>query len=102
MARQKTETVTRTRPAPRSKPKPWWDGLSRETARELERRGYHSKEDAMLFVTERPRFANKRRRQTVYDPLHFDRPWLNNGNPLRVSREMYNEIRVWLGAKPLA
>jgi len=95
-ARLKTATVKMP-----PKPQPWWHGLSAETAAELERRGYHSRDTTMLFVTERLRFANRRKRATVYDPLHFVAPWLHNGMPAKMSVEVVNEVRQWLGAKPI-
>jgi hypothetical protein len=97
MANTKTPTV-RTQPAA---PKSWHHGLSKATADELTRRGYASREDAQAFVRERPRFHNKRRRETLYDPRMFDRPWLRNGMPMRVSVSLYNEVRQWLGAPPV-
>jgi hypothetical protein len=92
--------IPKAAPAPAPKPEPWWHGLSADTARELERMGYHCKADAMLFVTERARFVG-RNRQMLFDPLHIDRPWLREGIPFRVSRAMYDEVRVWLEADPL-
>jgi hypothetical protein len=93
MAREKLQIT----PARKPKPPPWWDGLGADTARELERMGYRSKADAMLFVTEKARFVG-RNRQMLFDPMHIDRPWLREGIPFRVSRAMYDEVRVWLGA----
>jgi hypothetical protein len=92
--------IPKAAPARKPKPEPWWHGLSADTARELERMGYHCKADAMLFVTEKARFVG-RNRQMLFDPLHIDRPWLREGIPFRVSRAMYDEVRVWLEASPL-
>jgi len=96
-----TETPAPKKPRGRKpKPPPWWDGLSPETAQQLERMGYRCKADAMMFVRERARFVN-RSRKSLYDPMHMNRPWMREGMPFRVSRELYDEVRGWLGAEPL-
>jgi len=62
MARQKlqTEQAPRKRAAPVRAPKakPWWDGLSDTAVRELLRRGYRSRDDAMRLsycLSQKPR-----------------------------------------------
>lgn len=106
-AQDKTENRTTTKPrppklAPEKKPAPWWDGLSEATVRELRHRGYDSRDDVLVFL-ERPRFVNKSERgqRTVYDPLHLSRPWLNEGVPMRMPLDLFNEVRAWLGADPI-
>ena len=98
--RSKTATV---KMPPKPQPEAWWHGLSAETAAELQRMGYRSKADAMLFVTQKARFVSRsaRGRNLLFDPLHIERPWLRNGMPFRVTRQTYDEIREWLGADPL-
>ena len=88
---------------PKKPEAPWWDGLSRKTAHDLIRRGYASKEDAMLFVSIPPRFANQSPSAlaTPFDPLYIVRPWLHDGAPTRLPIEVYNEVREWLGAEPI-
>jgi hypothetical protein len=82
----------------------WWHGLSEKAAKELVRRGYKSKADAMDFATETPRYVSKSDagRRSLYDPMHYRMPWLREGlPPLRISLELYNEVREWLGADPI-
>jgi len=82
----------------------WWRGLSEKTAKELLRRGYQDREDTAAFVSERPVFVgqSERGRRALYDPLQVARPWLREGlPPMRISLEMYNEVRNWLGAEPI-
>ena len=88
-----------TKAEPTRKPEPWWHGLSQATADELLRRGYQSREDALLF-TERLHYPGRtgRARQMPHDPLYLTRPWLG---PRLISVEIVNEVREWLGADPV-
>lgn len=85
-------------------PQPWWHGLSDATADELRRRGYSSRDDALLCVNRRIRFAGKSRQKRLrpYDPLYQEHPWRNDGMPLRISLDVLNEVRAWLGAEPIS
>ena len=101
--RKTTEAKTEPKPPasrkpPESKPASLWDGLSADTVRELRHRGYQCRDDLLLFL-ERPRFVNKSERgqRTVYDPLHLSRPWLNEGVPMRMPLDLFNQVRAWLG-----
>lgn len=97
---QKKPTNTVKTPIVRAKPNPWWHGLNEKTAKELLRRGYKSRDDTMVFVDERPIFMGKSElgRRALYDPLQAANPWLRGGlPPMRISLEMYNEVREWLG-----
>ena len=79
----------------------WWYGLKEETGKELEYRGYESKEDAMLFVSEPVEFVGGiRGHRTPFDPIDKDRN-LGLGGGRRISLEVFNEVRVWLGFDPV-
>ena len=107
-AQDKTENRTTIKsrppkPAPESKPASLWEGLTDDTARELRHRGYQCRDDLLLFL-DRPRFVNKSERgqRTVYDPLHLSRPWLNEGVPMRMPLDLFNQVRAWLGGDLVA
>lgn len=99
MAARKQSTAPAARKTP-PKPKPWWDGLSDAAANELRRRGYKSREDAMLFIEMPMRFAGTSRPalEKPFDPIRMARPWMDDGMSPRIAIEIYNEVREWLGA----
>ena len=96
------ERKTITKPAaPRKEPAadPWWHGLSQATADELRRRGYQSKDDAMLLAGRLHYHGqSKRARQRAHDPFFLNRPWLS---PRMIPMSIVNEVREWLGADPV-
>ena len=100
--RKKTERKPRARKPSVKMEAPWWDGLPPEIARDLEARGYRSREDALLFAG-RLRFlgTSDYGRRTLFDPLHHERPWLRDGIPLRISLQTVNAVRAWLGVRML-